>query len=336
MRIAVDAMGGDYAPEEIVKGAVLSLKEHAHEIALVGAADAVSKELGKYAFSEHRISIVPAKEIVQMNEDPAWAVRRKKESSINVATELLKNNSVDAVVSAGSTGACVVSSLMFLGRVEGVQRPAIATLFPSLKGHFVLLDIGANPDATPQNLVQFAHLGSLFCEHTLGIPNPRVALLNVGEEEKKGTEVVQKTHAMLKKAPLHFIGNIEGKDLLQHKCDVAVCDGFTGNLILKFGEGVAEALFQLLKEEFTSTLMNKIAAGMLLPSLKKLKEKLDYQQTGGALLLGVKGTMIIAHGRSKATAVKNAVLFAAKCASSGLTEKIKNNVIHPHFTWRLP
>lgn len=337
MRIAVDAMGGDYAPEEIVRGAVLSLKEQlAHEVVLVGAADVISKELEKYTFSQHTISIVPAKETIQMHEDPAWAVRKKKESSINVAINLLKNHSVDAVISAGSTGACVVSSLMFLGRVEGVSRPAIATLFPSLTGNFVLLDIGANPDATPQNLVQFAHLGSLFCEHTLGIPKPRVALLNVGEEEKKGTEVVRKTHALLKKSPLHFIGNIEGKDLLYHKCDVAVCDGFTGNLILKFGESVAEALFQLLKEEFTKTLMNKIAAAMLLPSLKKLREKLDYQQTGGALLLGVKGPVIIAHGRSKAPAIKSAIVFAAKCAASGLSEKIKNHIIHPHLSWRLP
>ncbi len=336
MRIAVDAMGGDYAPEEIVKGAVLSLKEHQNEIVLVGNAEAITKELSKYTFSQHYISIVPAKDVVLMHEDPAWAVRRKKEASICVATELLKNKSADAVVSAGSTGACVVSSLMILGRIEGVQRPAIATLFPSLSGNFVLLDIGANPDATPPHLVQFAHLGSLFCEHALGIVNPRVALLNVGEEEKKGNETVQKAYALLKKAPLNFIGNIEGKDLLYHKCDVAVCDGFTGNLILKFGEGVAEALFQLLKEEFTKTLTNKIAASFLLPSLKKLKEQLDYQQTGGALLLGVKGTMVIAHGRSKASAVKSAVLFAARCASSELSEKIKNQVIHPHFSWRLP
>lgn len=337
MRIAIDAMGGDYAPEEIVIGAIQYARENAHEIVLVGNTDALARAMEKHTVLQHHISIMPSKEIIHMHEDPAWAVRRKKDSSINVATSLLKNHSVDAVVSAGSTGACVVSSLMLLGRIEGVSRPAIATFFPSLSGHFILLDIGANPDCKPHHLLQFAHLGSLFCEVTQNIARPRVGLLNMGEEEQKGNETVQRAHAQLKKSTLNFIGNVEGKDLLFHKCDVAVCDGFTGNLILKFGEGVAEALFQLLKEEFTKTLVNKMAAAVLLPSLKNLKDRLDYQNTGGAMLLGVKGNVVIAHGRSKAPAVKSAIEFAARCASTGLVDKIKTHVSnsYPHFSWRL-
>ncbi|NMA69356.1 MAG: phosphate acyltransferase PlsX, partial [Desulfitobacterium sp.] len=283
MKIAVDAMGGDYAPEEIVKGALRSVQEFDLEVILVGQPERI-KEYLPGGNAPNKVYIQEATEIVEMDEPPAQAVRKKKDSSIVVATRLVKEKKADALVSAGSTGAQMAASLFGLGRIKGIQRPAIVTVVPTLEGGKLLLDVGANPDAKAEHLVQYAMMGSIYAESILGIQNPKVALLNIGTEESKGNELTQATYPLLKESSLNFIGNVEGRDLPFGRADVVVCEGFVGNVVLKTTEGLAGALFQLIKEKITANTIRKLGALAIKPGLKEIAEMMDYAEYGGAPL----------------------------------------------------
>ncbi len=321
VRIAVDAMGGDYAPAEIVKGAVLASHQNPADIILVGDPAKIESELKKFK-SSRNISIVPASETIGMNEHPAQAVKTKKDASVNVAVGLVKEGKADAVVSAGNTGALMAAALFKLGRIEGVERPAIATEFPLPAGKVLLLDMGANVDCKPKHLEQFALMGSLYAQHVLHIKNPRVGLLNIGEEKEKGNELVRETWPLLKALPINFIGNVESKEILSGYADVIVCDGFVGNLILKFGESLGTAVFRLFKEELSKGILSKIGLLFLLPALLKMRKKVTYDEYGGAPLLGVGGVVYKAHGRSKAQAFKNAIREAVEAVEGNMVGSI--------------
>ena len=304
MRIALDAMGGDFAPEQIVKGAVEASRTLPVEIILVGQPAKIEAELQKL---NTKLPIVAASEVIEMNESPTQAVKNKKDASINVAVALVKEGKADAVVSAGNTGALMAAALFKLGRIAGVERPAIATEFPTISGKVLLLDMGANVDCRPKHLEQFAMMGSLFAEHVLHKEKPRVALLNIGEEREKGNDLTRETYPLLEKAPINFIGNVEAKEILSGKVDVIICDGFVGNLILKFGETIGSSIFQLLKNEISKDLFGKIGMLFLLPTLKRLYKKISYDEQGGAPLLGINGIVFKAHGRAKARAITTAI-----------------------------
>lgn len=323
IKIALDAMGGDFAPEEIVKGALQAVKENTDiEIILVGQQEEIQKLLQKY-HAVDRISSVQAAQVIGMDETPVQAVREKKDASINVALKLLKDKKAQALVSAGNTGAFMAASLFKLGRIPGVERPAIATVFPTGESIVLLLDMGANVDNKPKHLLQFGEMGSLYAEHVLHIQNPRVGLLNIGEEKEKGNELTQASWDLLSKANLNFIGNVESKEVLAGKVDVVVCDGFVGNLMLKFAESVAGTVFNLLKQQISKSFMAKIGALFLYPSFKALRKKIDYDEYGGAPILGVNGICIKAHGRARAKAIKNAIRVAWEAAREDVVGCIK-------------
>lgn len=320
IRIALDAMGGDFAPAETVKGAIAALADNPNiEIIFVGREDSISRELKKYKRSKN-ISIHNATEVIETSEPPIQAIKQKKDSSINVAVSLVKEGKADAVVSAGNTGAFMASALFGLGRVPGIERPAIATTFPAKKGNVLLLDMGANVDCKPKHLVQFAKMGSIYSKYVLRAENPRVGLLNIGEEPEKGNELTTSTYPLLKGSGLNFIGMVESKEIFSGKVDVVVCDGFIGNLILKFGESTAGFLFDLIKEELSKHPITKLAVLFLLPAFKRINKKVDYDEFGGAELLGLNGVVIKAHGRAKAKAIKNAIRVAA--------ESVEGNVVN--------
>ncbi len=324
MRIALDAMGGDYAPGEIVEGAVEAAIAYPElEIYLVGQPEKIKacrEDLPQ------NILIYPASEVIDMEEHPATAVRRKKDSSIVVATRLVKEGEADAVVSAGSTGAQMAAALFGLGRIKGIERPAIATVLPTAQGGKLLLDVGANADAKPQHLFQYGLMGSIYAEKILRIKVPRVALLNIGAEETKGNELAQGAYELLKQAPVNFIGNIEGREVPKGEADVVVCDGFVGNVVLKFAEGLATALFGMIKEQIAATPLRKLGGALVKPGLKDVAKLLDYAEYGGSPLLGVNGISIVCHGSSKAKAIKNAVRVAKECVESGYLETLKENL----------
>ncbi|MCS7202271.1 MAG: phosphate acyltransferase PlsX [Dictyoglomus sp.] len=328
MVIALDAMGGDFAPYEIIKGAVECAKEFKIKTILVGKSEQIKEELKKYDYPQDLIEIHHASQVIEMKEHPAFAVREKEDSSIVVSIKLLRDKKVDAVVSAGNTGAVMSSALLYLGRISGIKRPAIATIIPTLSGKpSLLLDIGANVDCKKEYLEQFAIMGKVYMEEVFNILSPRIGLLNIGEEEGKGNILSQETYALLKSNPLlNFVGNVEGKDLFNSLADVIVCDGFVGNVCIKTAEGVADALFTLLSSELKSSLWSKILAGMLIPKFRNVKKKLDYSEYGGAPLLGVNGIVIISHGRSKAKAIKNAIKLAQQVKNQNLVEKIKSGI----------
>ncbi len=330
MRIAIDAMGGDHAPEEIIKGALMALELHEDlHIIFVGREQEIAKCLqsSTIKYSSPRISIVHAQEVITMEDHPATVYRKKKDASITVATRLVKEKKADAVVSAGSTGGQMVAALFGLGRLESIDRPAIGTVLPTLLGPKIMLDAGANADCKPENLVQFAKMGDVYARKILGIVNPRIGLINIGEEPTKGNELTIKTYEQLSaQAGINFIGNIEGRDILAGKADVMVCDGFVGNVVLKVVEGTAGALTTLLKEALTKDTRSKVGALLLKPGLKGFKKRLDYSEHGGAPLLGVKGVSIICHGSSKADAVKNAVRAALECVSSDFVKELQDSL----------
>ncbi|KPJ68230.1 phosphate acyltransferase [candidate division WOR-1 bacterium DG_54_3] len=321
MRVAVDAMGGDFAPAEIVKGAVQASRELQIEIILVGDLEKLSRELKKYK-ERGELPVVAASEVIEMDESPAQAVKQKKDASINVAVSLVKDGKANAVISAGNTGALMASALFKLGRIPGVERPAIATEFPLPTGKVLLLDMGANVDCKPKHLVQFAEMGNLYARHVLHIDNPQVGLLNIGEEKEKGNELTRQAWPLLKQAPINFVGNVESKEILRGKADVVVCDGFVGNLILKFGESISLAVFQLLKNELSKGIMNKIGLAFLYPSLRRLRKTLTYDEYGAAPLLGISGIVFKAHGRAKANAIKNAVRETAEAVKEDMVSCI--------------
>ena len=327
MRIAIDAMGGDHAPGEIIQGAILALdlRKDLH-IILVGQEDVIKKYL-PHQQSTDQLSIVHCTEVIEMADHPATAYRKKKDASITVATRLVKEGLADAVVSAGSTGGQMVAALFGLGRLEGVDRPAIGTVFPTLQGPKLLLDAGANTDCKPENLVQFAQMGQVYAKQILGIEKPRTALISNGEEETKGNELVVKSHELLKNSSdINFIGNIEGREVLSGNADVMVCDGFVGNIVLKVLEGTAGTIFTLLKSELGKSTRTKLGALLLMPALKSLKGRLDYSEYGGAPLIGVKGVSIICHGSSKAPAIKNAIRAAINCVENDFVGALAQSI----------
>lgn len=329
MKVAVDAMGSDYAPEEIVLGAIQAADECQCEIVLVGDEAQIRQVLDRAGrWEESKISVQHASETIEMHEHPGAAIRKKKDASIVVATRLVKEGVCDAVVSAGSTGAAVAAALFGLGRIPGVERPTIATPIPNLSGTTVLLDSGANVDCKPKHLLQSAIMGSIYAQYILEIANPRVGLLNIGEEETKGNEQALATFPLLKQLQtIRFIGNVEGRDIPRGTVDVVVCDGFVGNVVLKLGEGLSSAIMQLVKDAVrNSGIVTKIASLMVLPALKGLKRKLDYAEYGGAPLLGVNGCFIICHGSSKAKAIKNAIRVAGEFTQNKVVEHIRENI----------
>ncbi|HEX5323879.1 MAG TPA: phosphate acyltransferase PlsX [Capsulimonadaceae bacterium] len=321
MRIAVDAMGGDHAPDEIVRGAldVASEPGFAHQIILVGDEKRVQSALSGFSTSlTDQISIRHTSEEIAMHEHGAQAVRKKRESSLVVCGQMVKDGEADATLSAGNTGAAMAVATLVIGRIPGIERPAIATTLPTVKGQSLLLDVGANVDCSPHNLLQFALLGSIYAEKALGIPNPTIGLLSIGSEESKGNDLTKKAYKLLQESPLRFYGNVEGKDAFEHTTDVVVCDGFAGNVLLKSGEGVAEMMLGVLQREIASfdpTLIESFK-----PVLGKLLRKIDYAETGGAPLLGVNGVSMIAHGRSRAKAIASAIRKAIAAASAGFVK----------------
>lgn len=310
MKIVVDCMGTDYGPKEIVLGAVDAVKKFGCEVVLVGEEKTISELVKQYGYANNeKVTIRNATQVIEMHEHPALAFRQKKDASIVVASKMLKSGEVDALVSSGSTGAAVASALFGVGRIKGVDKPVIALPMPSVKGHVALLDAGGVVDAKPENFVQAAIMGSIYADKILKLHNPKVGLLNIGEEETKGNEQAKAAHALLKNEKnINFIGNIEGRDINHDVADVVVCDGFVGNVVLKFGEGLAKAIFQLIKESIEKAgFLAKIGAMLMKPALAGLKKHVDPNEAGGCLLLGIKAPFVICHGNSKAKAITNAI-----------------------------
>lgn len=321
MRIAVDVMGGDHAPEEIIKGALEAANNSAAHIILVGDTEIIENKT-RNAKGTDNISIYHSDEVIEMDESPSAAIKKKKNSSMVVAHKLLKEEKADAVVSAGNTGAQMAAALLTLGRVPSISRPAIVTALPTLKGPILLLDVGANMDCKPENLLGFAQMGSVYAKEILGYESPKVGLLNIGKEETKGNMLTQTSYPLLKDNLKNFYGNIEARDIFDGDVEVIVCDGFVGNNLLKFAEGLAEAIFTMIKNELQKNMFTKTAAYTLKPGFKNIKNKLDYEEYGGAPLLGVNGISIICHGSSKAYAITNAVKVAGQCIEIDLLSKI--------------
>lgn len=321
MRIAVDVMGGDYAPDEIIKGALEAANNNAAQIILVGNTEIIEKKTRSEKITSD-ISIHQADEVIEMDESPAAAIKKKKNSSIVVAHKLLKEGKADGVVSAGNTGAQMAAALLTLGRVPSVSRPAIVTALPTLKGPILLLDVGANMDCKPENVLGFAQMGSIYAVDILGYEFPKVGLLNIGEEETKGNILTQSSYPLLKNNLENFYGNIEARDIFNGNVEVIVCDGFIGNCLLKFAEGLSEAIFTMIKSELKRNIFTKAGAYTLKSGFKNIKHKLDYEEYGGAPLLGVNGISIICHGSSKAYAVTNAIKVAVQCLEMDLLSKI--------------
>ena len=326
MRIAVDAMGGDFAPKEIVRGAVDAAKKYDCEIVLIGDEEQIRAELHGADPAALHISIVHASEVIGMNEHPAEAVRSKKDSSVVVATRLVKEGSCDAVFSAGSTGAAVAAAQLILHRIRGVGRPSIATPMPTPDGVTLMLDSGANVDSKPEHLVQSAVMGSLYAQHVFGIEHPRVGLLNIGEEETKGNEQAKETYPMLKAEPnIRFCGNAEGRDVPKGNFDVVICDGFVGNVVLKFAEGLAKTILGLIREEIRGAgLMATLGALLLMPTLRRLGKRLDVREYGGAPLLGVNGYCVIGHGSSDAKSVASAIGVTVDYVNGRVLDQIRD------------
>jgi len=318
MIIALDVMGGDRVPRESVAGAVAAAKELGMQIALVGPRNLIEDELARHAPVPEGLHIVDAAQVIGMDEAPAQAVRQKRDAGINVAMRLLKDGGAAGVVSAGNTGAVVAAALLNLGRLPGIDRPAISAFFPSTEKGVLILDVGANANCKPSYLVQFAHMGATYVERIFGVQHPRVGLLNIGEEDSKGNDLAQEVFLKLQKSNLNFIGNVEGKDIAAGIVDVVVTDGFTGNVTMKASEALLEFLFARMKTALMSKAHYRLAALVLRDALRDVRRKLDYSESGGAPLLGVNGIVIVAHGRSDAYAFRNALRTARDAASSGL------------------
>jgi glycerol-3-phosphate acyltransferase PlsX len=328
-RIAIDAMGGDYAPFSIVAGAVLAQRTYGDDIALtlVGDQTQIEAELRNLNAEDLPITIIHSGQVIGMAEEPAESVRKKPDSSISVALGLQKSGQVDAFISAGNTGAVMAASLIILGRLPAVNRPAIGAFFPTEKGAALVLDVGANSDCKAQNLYQFGLMGSIYYSHVFGNENPIVGLLSIGEEKSKGNELTIASHKLLSAADLNFAGNIEGRDILKGKADVVICDGFVGNIILKFAESIDSFLGELVRRQVRVNLLAKIGALLLKPAFKDLKKNLDYAEYGGAPLLGINGVSIICHGKSSPKAIKNAVGMART-----MVERKINGLIEARLT----
>lgn len=326
MRIAVDAMGGDHGPAPILEGALQAVRESGVEVILVGDESTLREQLSRLRISDPRLTVRHASQVVEMHESPAQMARKKRDSSIWVATELVKTREADAVVSAGNTGASMVASFFLLGVIKGVERPAIATSLPTLTGTAIMLDVGANVDCEAAHLMQFALMGNEYGKYLFGKPNPRIGLLSIGEEDSKGNEVTKEAFALLKASPINFIGNVEGRDVYSGAADVIVCDGFIGNVALKISEGVADTIKKLLMKEIAGSRLGRLAYLFLAGPLMRLRRRIDYAEFGGAPLLGVNGVCMICHGRSSAKAIKNAIARAKGLAESRLHELIQRDI----------
>ena len=322
MKIIVDAMGGDKAPEVVVNGAIKAAREYRVNIELVGNPDQIEPLLSKYKYSKDYISFYPASEIIQMSEPAALSVRKKKDSSICVGLNLIKERKGDAFFSAGNTGAVVCAATLTLGMLPGIERPGIAILVPTLRGVSLIIDVGANIDPKPLHLLQYGLMADAYFCHILSKISPSVGLLNIGEEESKGTDFVKETHHLLSESRLNFVGNIEGKDLFSGKCDIIICDGFVGNVALKVSESLAETVYIFFKRHLKSNFLGVIGATFLSASFAQLKKQIDYSEYGGAVLLGVNGVVIIGHGRSNDLAVKNAIRRAKEEIEHKVNERI--------------
>lgn len=329
VRVAVDAMGGDNAPGEIVKGAVQAVQaEKDIKVFLVGRQDAVNAELAKYTYDKEKIEVVHAEEVIEMAEPPVNAIRKKKQSSLVIGMNMIKHQEADAIVTAGSTGATLVGGQVLVGRIKGIERPPLAPLVPTEKGVSLLIDCGANVDARPSHLVQFAQIGSIYMENIVGIKNPRVAILNIGAEEEKGNQLVKETFPLLKKCPgINFIGSIEAREIPHGGADVIVCEAFAGNIVLKLYEGVAATLLSKVKEGLMSSLRSKIGALLIKPALKQTLKSFDASQYGGAPLLGLNGLVVKTHGSAKAIDVKNSILQCVTFKQQDINGKIKEHII---------
>ena len=322
VKVAVDAMGGDYAPQAVVKGVIEAVRKFDCSVSLVGLSDRIKEELSRYQFDPSLIEIVHADEIIEMDESPAVAIRKKKNSSISVGINLLKEGKVDAFFSAGNTGGVVVAATLYLGLLDTIERPGIAIVMPNMKSVSLIIDAGANIDPKPIQLLQYGIMGSAYYEQILGKKNPSVGLLNVGEEASKGPEFVRETYQLLEHSPLNFIGNIEGKDIFSGNCDVIVCDGYVGNVTLKVSESMAKTLAFFLKQELVSSIWGRIGLFFARKSFVNFKKKIDYSEYGGAPLLGVNGVVIIGHGRSSPKAVMNAIRFAKEEVERNINQNI--------------
>lgn len=326
IRIAVDAMGGDYAPAEIVAGSLRAREELGVEVLLVGNPEQIQASAHHDTISTP-LQIVPAEGMIEMGEEPLTALRRKPQASINVAMDLVKQKRADAVVSAGHSGAAMAAALLRLGRLKGIDRPAIGAVLPTVVPGkpVIVLDVGANVDCRPKFLEQFAIMGSIYSQHVLGNGEPKVGLLNIGEEESKGNELALRTHELLSKNPdLAFIGNAEGRDVLSGRFDVVVCDGFVGNILLKFAEAIGEVVLQILREELPQGVHGKLGTSLLRPNLKRIKQRVDHAEHGGGLLLGVDGVCIISHGSSQAPSIFNAIRLAREAIDHDVLERIQS------------
>jgi glycerol-3-phosphate acyltransferase PlsX len=325
MKIALDAMGGDLAPVGIIDGAVEAARHGAGRfgLVLVGKSEVIERYINENGFGGSGLEIVEAPETIEMSESPATAIRRKRNSSIVTAMRLQKEGTVQAVVSAGNTGAVVASSLLSMGRLRGINRPAIAIHIPTRGGGTVLLDGGANSDCDPMNLLQFAFMGSVYAETVLERREPKVGLLSIGEESSKGNELTRNAHELLGKSDLNFVGNVEGRDVFLGIVDVVVTDGFVGNVVLKFTESIIQYINSLIKEEVARRPLSRVGAAFMKPAFDGVKRTLDYAEYGGAPLLGINGVVVIGHGGSSPRAIKNAILAAEKFAVRGINEKIK-------------
>lgn len=328
VKVAVDAMGGDHAPAEIVKGAIEAVNESDKvKVYLVGLQDAVEKELAGYTYNKEQVEVVPASEVIETAEPPVMAIRKKKDSSIVKALHMVKEGVCDAYVSAGSTGATLVGGQVIVGRIKGVERPPLAPLIPTEKGCALLIDCGANVDARPSYLVQFAKMGSIYMENIMGVKNPRVGIVNIGAEEEKGNALVKETFPLLKNCPdINFVGSVEARDIPAGAVDVAVCEAFVGNVILKTYEGVGLTLIKKVKAGMMSSLRSKIGALLVKPALKSTLKEFDLEQYGGAPMLGLKGLVVKTHGSSKANEIKNSILQCIAFSEQKINEKIKEKI----------
>jgi len=325
-RIAIDAMGGDHAPAEIVTGALRAREELGVEVLLVGDPQQIEAVMPQRNLSG-QLEIVPAEGTIEMHEEPLSGIKRKPKASINVAMDLVKQKRADAVVSAGHSGAAMAAALLRLGRLRGIDRPAIGAVFPTIVADkpVLILDVGANVDCRPKFLDQFAFMGTIYSQYVLGIPDPKVGLLNIGEEDCKGNDLAVRTYQLLQENPqVSFIGNAEGRDVLSGRFDVIVCDGFAGNILLKFAEAVGEVVIQILREELPQGLHGQLGTALLKPNLKRIKQRIDHAEHGGGLLLGVAGICIISHGSSQAPSIFNAIRLAKEAVDNQVLERIQS------------
>jgi len=322
VKIVLDAMGSDSAPKVEIEGAVQAVEDYGYEIILVGDETAMKSELAKYKYDKSKITLIHAAERIEMHDPAALSVRRKRHSSIVVGMDIIKRDQADAFVSAGNTGAVVCAATLSLRLLPGIERPGIGIVIPTLTGASMIVDVGANIDPKPMHLLQYAIMADAYCQYILHKPNPSVGLLNVGEEDTKGTDFIKETHTLLSESKLNFLGNIEGRDIYAGTADIVLCDGFVGNVILKVSESVVDTIVKLLKKEIKSSIIATLGAALAANAFRELKKKMDYSEYGGAPLLGVDGRCIISHGSSSSKAIKNAIRVAAKSKEQDVNKHI--------------